>query len=123
MTINTIKFDPACYLNSEERIAAYLEETLENGTQEDFVKALDTVARARGMTDLDRKTGIGRESLYKTLSSEKPRFETILKIIHARGALTRPYLWIAMSLHHGWEHSSMHMWVFLYYLTSVLVFS
>lgn len=39
MTINTIKFDPACYLNSEERIAAYLEETLENGTQEDFVKA------------------------------------------------------------------------------------
>lgn len=85
MSIQTIKFDAARYLNSEEKIAAYLAETLENGTQSDFIRALDTVARARSMTELAKKTGIGRESLYKTLSSEKPRFDTILKIIDALG--------------------------------------
>lgn len=79
------EFDAAKYLETEEDIALFLADMLENGTQADFIKALDTVARARSMTELARKTGIGRESLYKTLASEKPRFDTILKIINALG--------------------------------------
>lgn len=79
------EFDAAKYLETEEDIALFLADMLENGTQSDFIRALDTVARARSMTELAKKTGIGRESLYKTLSSEKPRFDTILKIIDALG--------------------------------------
>ncbi|KAE9527991.1 addiction module antidote protein [Testudinibacter aquarius] len=78
-------FDAARYLKNDEMIALFLKETLETGTTSDFIQALNTVARAKGMTDLAEKTGIGRESLYKTLSSEKPRLDTVFKIIHALG--------------------------------------
>ncbi|OPC96275.1 addiction module antidote protein, partial [Pasteurella multocida] len=74
-------FDIAEYLDSEEMIAAYLSEILETGDTNEFISALGDVARARGMTELAAKTGLGRESLYKTLShGSKPRFDTIMKI-------------------------------------------
>ncbi|WP_439290805.1 addiction module antidote protein [Lonepinella koalarum] len=85
MTIKTREFDAARYLKNEEMMAAYLAMALEEGSPEEFVQALNTVARAKGMSELAEKSGIGRESLYKTLSSEKPRFDTILKIIAALG--------------------------------------
>lgn len=85
MTIQTRAFDAARYLKNEEMMAAYLASVLEDGTPEEFIQALNTVARAKGMSELAEKTGIGRESLYKTLSSEKPRFDTILKIIDGLG--------------------------------------
>lgn len=85
MTIKTRPFDAARYLKNDEMMAAYLASVLEDGTPEEFIQALNTVARAKGMSELAEKTGIGRESLYKTLSSEKPRFDTILKIINALG--------------------------------------
>lgn len=76
-------FDAAEYLTNDELIALYLAETLKDGTDEEFIQALNTVARAKGMNELAKKAGIGRESLYQSLSSSKPRFETIRKIITA----------------------------------------
>lgn len=82
--IKTVQFDVARYLTSEEDIQAYLMETLKEGDTEEFLQALNDVARARGMTELAKQTGLGRESLYKTLSKgSKPRFETIQKILAA----------------------------------------
>lgn len=77
------EFDAAEYLTNDELIALYLAETLKDGTDEEFIQALNTVARAKGMNELAKKAGIGRESLYQSLSSSKPRFETIRKIITA----------------------------------------
>lgn len=85
MSVKTREFDAARYLKNEKMMAAYLATVLEEGTSEEFIQALNTVARAKGMSELAEKTGIGRESLYKTLSSEKPRFDTIFKIITALG--------------------------------------
>lgn len=86
MTKITIsRFDVAEYLTDDALINAYLNELLSEGTPQEFIHALNDVARARGMNDLAQKTGIRRESLYKTLQSEKPRFDTMLKIIDAMG--------------------------------------
>ncbi|WP_439328092.1 addiction module antidote protein [Lonepinella sp. BR2357] len=76
-------FDAAEYLDSDELIALYLSETLKTGNDEEFIQALNTIARAKGMNELAKKAGIGRESLYQTLSSSKPRFETVRKILAA----------------------------------------
>lgn len=56
-----------------------------NATTEEFIYALNTMARSIGMAKLAEESGIGRESLYKTLSAKKPRFDTMIKIIHALG--------------------------------------
>jgi len=80
------RFDAADYLDSEETIAAYLSATLEDDDPEMFLVALKTVARARGMTQLAKDTGLGRESLYKALApGAKPRYDTILKVVKALG--------------------------------------
>lgn len=80
------EFDPAEFLTDEETIAAYLTESFASGDQNEFISALNTVARARGMTELAQRTGMPRESLYKTLSgTTKPRFETIARISSALG--------------------------------------
>lgn len=80
------EFDAAEFLTDEETIAAYLTESFASGDQDEFIRALNTVARARGMTELAQKSGLPRESLYKTLSGAvKPRFDTIAKISEALG--------------------------------------
>ena len=82
------KWDSAAHLRSDEDVALYLEACLEEaGDDAAFVaKALGTVARAKGMSQLARDTGLGRESLYKALSGEgNPSFATILKVTHALG--------------------------------------
>ncbi|MCK3655494.1 addiction module antitoxin [Pasteurellaceae bacterium Macca] len=82
--IKTRLYDPAEFLTDEETIQAYLAETLRTGDQGDFLEALNTVARARGMTQLAKYSGLSRESLYKTLSRDsKSRFETIQAILKA----------------------------------------
>ena len=91
--MKTREFDAARYLKNDEMMIAFLADMLENGTQQDFINALNTVARAKGMSEIASKAGIGRESLYKTLTSDKPRFDTIVKIVRALGGnftLTRP---------------------------------
>ena len=80
------EFDAARYLDNEEVIAEYLAACLEDPNPEVFLAALGDVAKARGMAQLAKDTGLGRESLYKTFSpGTKPRFETIMKITKALG--------------------------------------
>jgi len=80
------RFDAADYLDSDEAVAAYLSATLEEDDPDVFLDALKTVARARGMTQLAKDTGMGRESLYKALApGAKPRYDTILKVVRALG--------------------------------------
>lgn len=73
-------------LNSEEEMAAYLEAALEDGEPALVAAALGDIARARGMGQLARETGLGRESLYKALSPNgNPEFATIMKVPEALG--------------------------------------
>ena len=79
-------FDAADYLDDEETIGEYLTAALEDANPNVFLTAVRDVARARGMTQLARDAGIGRESLYKALTpGAKPRYDTLLKLIHALG--------------------------------------
>ena len=79
-------FDAADYLDNEETIAAYLTAALEDENPDMFLVAVKDVARARGMTQLAKDTGLGRESLYKALApGAKPRYDTLLKVVRALG--------------------------------------
>lgn len=80
------EYETARYLDSEEMIAEYLAACLEDPNPDVFLGALGEVAKARGVAQLAKDTGLSRESLYKTFSpGTKPRFETILKITNALG--------------------------------------
>lgn len=88
MTLKLRKWDSAEHLKTEEDMAAYLEACIEEaGDDAAFIaKAIGNIARAKGMTQLAKDTGLGRESLYKALSGEgNPSFATILKVTHALG--------------------------------------
>lgn len=79
-------FDAADYLDSDEAVAEYLTTALEDPDPDMFLTAIKDVARARGMAQLARDTGLGRESLYKALSAgAKPRYDTVLKVLSALG--------------------------------------
>ena len=65
MTIETRQWDAAEVLNTPVHIAAYLDSYLEDGTPEELLRALSTIARSRGMSELARQTGISREALYR----------------------------------------------------------
>ena len=84
--METTKFDISDYLDSNEMITEYLNEVLENGNENDLVKALGNVAKAIGMTKIAEKAGLSRPSLYKALSDgSKPQFSTIMKVLKAVG--------------------------------------
>ncbi|WP_278932297.1 addiction module antidote protein [Moraxella osloensis] len=83
--IKISRFDVASYLADEATIQAYLNEMLESGTPAEFVQALNDVARARGMNDVAKGANMGRTTLYKTLQSEKPRFESLAKVLDSLG--------------------------------------
>ena len=84
--IETTVWDPAEHLKTEEDMAAYLEAALEEGDSALIAAALGDIARAKGMTQVAREAGLGRESLYKALSSSgNPEFSTILKVVQALG--------------------------------------
>jgi probable addiction module antidote protein len=84
---NKIKiWDAAQYLETEEDMAAYLEAVLEENDSALVAAALGDIARAKGMTQIARKAGLGRESLYKALSPDgNPEFSTVLKVVSALG--------------------------------------
>ena len=87
-TLKLRKWDSAEHLKTDEDMAAYLEACLqEAGDDAAFIaNALGNIARAKGMMQLSKDTGLGRESLYKALSGEgNPSFATILKVTHALG--------------------------------------
>ena len=82
----TTPWDPADHLKSDEDMAAYLEAALEEGDPALVAAALGDIARAKGMTQVARDAGLGRESLYKALSpAGNPEFATILKVVSALG--------------------------------------
>ena len=81
-------YDVANHLRTPEEMAAYLEACIaeSEGDASFVVKALGDIARAKGMSEIARETGLGRESLYKALSADgNPRFDTILKVAKALG--------------------------------------
>lgn len=79
-------YDAAEYLETKDDMAAYLEAALEEGDPALVVHALGNIARARGMSEIARQTGLRRESLYKALSPEgNPEFATVLKVVQALG--------------------------------------
>ena len=79
-------FDITRYLDSEEAMAEYLSQVLEDGDNAELIRALGHIAKAKGMASVARESGLGRESLYKALSEgSQPRFETISKVINALG--------------------------------------
>lgn len=79
-------FDVVDYLKTDADIAEYLTVVLEDGDPALFVAAIGDIARAKGMSDIAKKSGVTRESLYRALKIEaRPRFETVTKVIHALG--------------------------------------
>ena len=79
-------FDAARYLDSEEAIAEYMTAILEADDLDLLLFALGDVARAKGMAQVARDAGLGRESLYKALTpGAKPRFDTVIKVARALG--------------------------------------
>jgi len=74
------------HLENEEDITAYLEAVIDDGDPALVSAALGDIARARGMTEIAREAGLGRESLYKALSPEgNPEFATVMKVLRALG--------------------------------------
>ncbi len=73
-------------LDNNEIIAEYLSQILEDGDLNELLVAIGDIARAKGMTQIAKDTGLGRESLYKTFSeNSKPRFDTIVKVLDSFG--------------------------------------
>ena len=82
----TTPWDPADHLKTEEDMVAYLEAALEEADPALVAAALGDIARAKGMTQVAKDAGLGRESLYKALSpAGNPEFATILKVVAALG--------------------------------------
>lgn len=94
--VKVSKFDVVDYLDSEEMMAEYLIAALEAEDSDIFLNALANVAKARGIAQLAKDTGLGRESLYKSLApGAKPRFDTIMKITKALGVPLMPKVEVA----------------------------
>jgi probable addiction module antidote protein len=86
MSLKTTRFDSAQYLDSDEGITAYLDEALETDDPAFIAQAVGTVARARGMSQIAKQTGLSRESLDKALSAEgNPELGTFIRVIAALG--------------------------------------
>lgn len=86
MPIETRPWDAAETLNTPADIAAYLDAYLEDGTPEELLRAVKTIARSRGMTELARQTGISREALYRAFSEQgNPTLDTLLRVLKALG--------------------------------------
>lgn len=84
--LKTTPFDAAKYLDTDEAVAAFLMDAFESGHDGVFLDALKTAARARGMSEVARSAGLGRESLYKALQTDaQPRFATVRKVMAALG--------------------------------------
>jgi probable addiction module antidote protein len=86
----TKRWDAADHLRSRTDIAAYLEAALEDGDPALVAAALGDIARTKGMTEVAREAGLGRESLYKALSAGgNPEFGTVLRVVRALGLKLR----------------------------------
>jgi probable addiction module antidote protein len=89
--VKTTIWEPAEYLETDEQIAAYLEDIFKSGDPNLIIAAIGDVARARGMSKIADETNRGRESLYKSLSQcGNPSFETVLKVLSSLGFSLKP---------------------------------
>jgi probable addiction module antidote protein len=80
------QFDIAEYLDDKEVIAEYLSQILADGDMDELLEALGNIAKAKGMSQIAKDTGLGRESLYKTFhKGTKPKFDTIMKVMDSFG--------------------------------------
>ena len=86
MTVKTTPFDAALYLDTPEAQAEVLNDALETGDAAYIANALGVIARARGMTQVARETGVTREALYKSLSLDgDPKLTTLLGVLKSLG--------------------------------------
>jgi probable addiction module antidote protein len=86
MALKTTRWDTADHLKTREDIAGYLDAVSEDGDPELLKLALGNVARAKGMTDIAKAAGLGRQSLYKALSPDgNPEFATVVNVLKALG--------------------------------------
>lgn len=86
MALETKAWDAAEALSTPEDIAAYLDAYLEDGTPEELLQAINTIARSKGMTALARQSGISRETLYRALSDKgNPTLDTLVRLMKALG--------------------------------------
>ncbi|MEO8480429.1 MAG: addiction module antidote protein [Gemmatimonadota bacterium] len=84
------RFDAADYLDSDVVVAEYLTAALADGNPDVLLQAIADVVKARGMTRIANETGLGRESLYKSLApGAGPRYDTVLRLIRALGVSLR----------------------------------
>jgi probable addiction module antidote protein len=84
--IKTLKWDPARYIRTEKDVVAYLDAALEEGDAAIVAEVLGDIARSKGMAVIAKKSGLGRESLYKALSKGgNPKLDTLFKVVHALG--------------------------------------
>jgi len=82
----TRTWDVVEHLETDEDMAAYLEAALEEGDAQLVAAVLGDIARAKGMSQIARNAGLGRESLYKALSPDgNPELATVLKVVRALG--------------------------------------
>ena len=85
-SLKLVAFDAARYLDDDAAIAEYMTAVLETNDPDLLLLALSDVARAKGMAQVAKDAGLGRESLYKALApGAKPRFETVMKVARALG--------------------------------------
>jgi probable addiction module antidote protein len=86
MSKKIFDYDPAEALESDEAIAVFLADALETGDSAYIAKAMGVVARARGMSDLARETGLSREQLYRSFSAQgNPTLKTLLAVMRGLG--------------------------------------
>ena len=86
MAIKTTPYDSAEYLDSDEAIAAYIDEALGSADPAHITHALGVVARAKGMTEIARSAGVSREHLYRALKETgNPELSTVVRVLKALG--------------------------------------
>ena len=79
-------FDISQYLDNNEIIAEYLTQVIEEGDMDELFLAIGNIAKAKGISQISKDTGLGRESLYKTFNKgSKPRFDTVMKVLNSLG--------------------------------------
>jgi len=79
-------FDISQYLDDKEIIAEYLTQVIEEGDMDELFLAIGNIAKSKGISQISKDTGLGRESLYKTFKKgSKPRFDTVIKVLNSLG--------------------------------------
>jgi probable addiction module antidote protein len=82
----TAPYDSAEFLDTPKAVKFYIEEAMESGDPQLISHALGVVARAKSMSDIAQKSGMSRESLYRSLSpTGKPEFSTVMNVLKALG--------------------------------------